>query len=131
MFKIILLTFSFISFSFACSGDCISCHPNLVKEGKLDSDHQILKECITCHKVTSDDLNKMGSLCGQDCWDCHSVEKTQKVVNPSHSSLSLCIDCHKKLNKEEFIPLESFLNEKLNKEKITPLNEFLNQELLF
>lgn len=105
MKKVILASLVLMFFSgalFACSGDCISCHPALLKNNKLDNDHIILAKCIECHKITDNDLEKMGSLCGQDCWDCHSIQKTQQVVNPSHAALNSCIECHKKLNKNPF-----------------------------
>lgn len=102
--KNIILFFSLFIIGFACSGDCIQCHPNLLKDGQLDKDHKILDNCINCHKVNEKDLAKMGSLCGQDCWDCHNVEKVSDVkLNgkqiTEHLVLTDCIACHKKLDK--------------------------------
>ncbi|WP_024953625.1 hypothetical protein [Sulfurospirillum arcachonense] len=87
----------------SCSGDCMKCHPNLVKDGSLDKDHMILTSCKECHTIENGDLEKMGSLCGQDCWDCHSVEKTKQVQNEAHYALDRCIKCHSKLNKDDFL----------------------------
>ena len=86
---------------FACDGDCIKCHPALIKSGHLDKNHEILSTCIKCHKVTSDDLQRMGAICGQDCWQCHDVKKVMKIPNKAHLSLNRCIDCHTKLDKKD------------------------------
>lgn len=101
--KSIIITLIFLSsFIFACDGDCIKCHPKLLKNGKLDDNHKVLKNCINCHQVSDDDLQKMGAACGQDCWSCHSIDKVMNVrvkdkTIDEHSSLSSCIDCHIKL----------------------------------
>ncbi len=92
---------------FACSGDCMKCHPKLLKNGKLDKNHEILSKCINCHKINSNDLERMGSLCGQDCWDCHSVEKVTSIKNKEHLSLNGCIECHKKLKKYKIFKKDS------------------------
>lgn len=97
---------------FACDGDCMKCHPNLLKNNKLDANHKILAKCIECHKTSSDDLQRMGALCGQDCWDCHSIKKVKKIVNPSHMALDSCINCHEKLDKKPFDCLDEFSSKK-------------------
>ena len=87
----------------ACEGDCVVCHPNLVKEdGKLDKDHAILVTCKTCH--TQEEMEKidMGSGCGQDCWDCHDINKVTASNVPQHKGLQACIDCHVTINKNMF-----------------------------
>lgn len=105
--KIIVLLFISFILSFACSGDCLQCHPNLKKNGLMDENHKVLKNCINCHKVTNEDLGKMGALCGQDCWDCHNVEKVSSIkikgeLILEHTVLNDCIECHKKLEKSPF-----------------------------
>jgi hypothetical protein len=107
--KNIIIVLVFVgSFLFACDGDCMKCHPSLLKKNGLDTNHKVLETCITCHQTSSDDLQRMGAMCGQDCWDCHSIEKVQKVLNPAHIVLNSCIDCHKKLDKKPFYNFEEF-----------------------
>jgi hypothetical protein len=87
----------------ACEGDCVVCHPNLVKEnGKLDKDHEILVTCKTCH--TQEEMEKidMGSGCGQDCWDCHDIKKVTASKVKEHNGLQTCIDCHLTIDKNIF-----------------------------
>jgi len=78
----------------------MKCHPKLLKKGKLDDNHKILRECKKCHQINSNDLEKMGSLCGQDCWDCHNIQKVSKVAIAEHIILNQCIKCHTKLKKD-------------------------------
>ena len=99
--SLLFIFFLTISTLFYCDGDCIKCHPNLLKNGKLDKEHQILAKCKNCHKITSKDLQKMGSLCGQDCWDCHSIKKVSNINIKEHKVLTKCIDCHIKLNLKD------------------------------
>ncbi len=48
---IISILFLFLVHLFACSGDCVACHPKLIKkDGKMDRDHMILNKCKTCHQ---------------------------------------------------------------------------------
>ena len=87
----------------ACEGDCVMCHPKLIKEnGKMDEDHAILVSCKTCH--TQEDMAKidMGSGCGQDCWDCHDIKKVTASKVKQHNGLQKCIDCHVTLDKNMF-----------------------------
>jgi len=88
---------------YACEGDCVLCHPKLVKEdGKLDKDHAVLTTCKTCH--TQEEMAKidMGSGCGQDCWECHDIQKVTRSHVPQHQGLQKCIDCHVTLDKNLF-----------------------------
>ncbi len=102
--KILLtLMLSTATVLFACDGNCVKCHPTLIKNGHLDKNHAILSTCMNCHKVDTDDLAKMGAICGQDCWQCHDVKKVMKIPNKAHLSLNKCIDCHTKLDKKNNI----------------------------
>ena len=99
----ILALFVFNSYLHACEGDCVVCHPKLVKEdGKLDKDHAVLVSCKTCH--TQEEMEKidMGNGCGQDCWDCHDIKKVTASNVKEHRGLQKCIDCHVTLNKNMF-----------------------------
>jgi len=98
-----LALFVFNSYLHACEGDCVVCHPKLVKEdGKLDKDHAVLVTCKTCH--TQEEMEKidMGSGCGKDCWDCHDIKKVTASNVKEHKGLQKCIDCHITLNKNMF-----------------------------
>lgn len=92
VFKKVLLLFVSVSLQnllFACGGSCLECHPKL-NPYINDQDHQILKECTSCHNTPS----KSGQ-CGQDCFDCHSRNKiyAQKDVE-AHQALKACKACH-------------------------------------
>ena len=94
------ILFIFTTYTQACEGDCVVCHPNLVQEnGKLDKDHAILVTCKTCH--TQEEMEKidMGSGCGQDCWDCHDIKKVTASNVEQHKGLQACIDCHVTIDK--------------------------------
>ncbi len=101
---LVLLSLFFVQLSlFACEGDCISCHPGLIKDGKFDKEHKVLKTCVTCH--TKEQMSKidMGGGCGQDCWECHDVTKVSKSGVKEHKGLDRCIKCHLKIQKESLI----------------------------
>ncbi|RAX52478.1 hypothetical protein CCY99_07480 [Helicobacter sp. 16-1353] len=103
--------------SFACSGDCTTCHFNVDYN---DKNHSVMLNCKVCH--TDEKLAKlqMQSSCGQDCFACHSVEKINMVKNEEHIALTNCISCH--------ISLKSTLQDKLNN-NINPLfnNKIFNK----
>ncbi len=99
---IAMLFISNISLS-ACEGDCVMCHPKLVKkDGKMDKDHAILVTCKTCHTQEKMEKIDMGSGCGQDCWDCHDIKKVTASKVKQHNNLQKCIDCHVTLDKNMF-----------------------------
>jgi len=87
---------------FACDGNCVSCHPKLVKNGKMDKNHKILRTCIQCH--TKKENEKNHGACGQDCWQCHDITKVNKIDIPQHRALPKCIKCHESINKHLLIP---------------------------
>jgi len=100
---IFLLLISIIGFLPACEGDCVLCHPKLIKEdGKLDKEHAILTTCKSCH--TQEEMQKidMGGGCGQDCWECHDIKKVTRSRVMQHQGLQKCIDCHLTLDKNLF-----------------------------
>ena len=106
MKKVLLMVIGLSVFNMslnACEGDCVVCHPKLVKEdGKLDKDHEVLVTCKTCH--TQEEMEKidMGSGCGQDCWDCHDIKKVTASNVAEHRGLQKCIDCHVTIDKGMF-----------------------------
>jgi len=100
---IFLLLMIFLGIANACEGDCVLCHPKLLKEnGKLDKEHAILTTCKSCH--TQEEMQKidMGGGCGQDCWECHDIKKVTRSGVLQHKGLQKCIDCHLKLDKNLF-----------------------------
>lgn len=115
-----------LEFASACSGDCVVCHPKLIKKnGKMDADHQILTQCKNCHidgtkieiidknaseitlsnirivKYKEDNLsaNTSHTECGDDCWKCHDITKVSRVKIKEHAVLKKCIECHVSIDK--------------------------------
>lgn len=93
----------FLSSLFACSGDCLSCHP-VLKESIDKPHHSMLNSCIQCHTKLPEGM----SSCGGDCFSCHSQNELISSSNiKEHSNLSSCKQCH--INKEDL-----FINDTLN-----------------
>lgn len=88
--KKIILIFIMAFQVFACSGDCLLCHPTL-KQKIDDKNHRILHRCILCHK---NNVGKTGQ-CGTDCFQCHSIQKVSNSHIPEHKTMPQCIKCHK------------------------------------
>jgi hypothetical protein len=85
--------FAFIFFSvllFACTGDCLSCHPKLAKNIDTDQRHKPMLTCIECHKP---DAQKMAD-CGADCFACHSMRKIYAAKVKEHDVIQSCRECH-------------------------------------
>jgi len=105
----------------ACSGECIACHPKLIKkDGKMDDNHKILNRCKNCHRdgtkiemldsnqsdrakfniVNVKDLNESTHTeCGSDCWQCHDIKEVSKINIAEHKVLKKCIECHISVDK--------------------------------
>ena len=93
------ICFAFTCISlFACSGACLDCHPSLLKNGKYDKDHAVLKTCIKCHSKHS---VKEDTRCGADCWDCHNIKEVSVSDVKEHQGLKDCVDCHLKLSLQK------------------------------
>ena len=95
---IVLILFSTLTYLFACSGDCLSCHPKLEKNIQQDERHKPMLGCISCHK----DNTRM-SECGDDCFSCHDIKKIETSGVEEHTVIRTCRDCHMKV--DEFIVL--------------------------
>jgi len=100
--------------SFACSSDCLECHPKLKpmeydKHNKYYKYHHFLITCTKCHPNHNE---KAMSECGADCFDCHSREKLTHTPIPEHQRLKSCTKCHKDTLKEIIPPkpVNNFLN---------------------
>lgn len=106
--KIIIVTTLFFVALFACTANCVSCHPKL--DIVSDIRHQPLATCKTCHPPESLKNTPM-SGCGTDCFSCHPVSKLTAMTQ--HKVIDDCIVCHKSMDKNPFLKNEkSFLNEK-------------------
>ena len=113
MKKLLFITL-ITSFAFACSSDCLICHPKLKpmeynKTNKQYKNHHILITCTKCHPNHSD---KGMDKCGADCFECHSQKKLIKTPIKEHQQLKKCIKCHKQNESiKEIIPEnKDFLN---------------------
>lgn len=100
----------------ACTGDCLSCHPKLVKTIDTDARHKPMLTCINCHSANP---NKMAD-CGADCFACHSMKKIYAAKVKEHDVIQSCRECHmnaadklfnmsKSLNQSNDESLKNFL----------------------
>lgn len=103
MIKKIILFLSFCLYSYACSGDCMSCHP-VLKESIKEKYHQVLTTCIACHTKTPATMTE----CGGDCFTCHSQNKLIESNRIEHQNLASCKECH--INKEDLFKNSSLNN---------------------
>ncbi|MFA6143427.1 MAG: hypothetical protein WCW84_02065 [Sulfurimonas sp.] len=81
---------------FGCTGDCMTCHPALLKTIDTDSRHKPMLTCIKCHSA---DPAKMGD-CGSDCFACHPIAKIEGAHVAEHTVIRECRDCHMKLKTQ-------------------------------
>ncbi len=81
---------------FACTGDCLTCHPNLATTIKEDKRHKPMMTCINCHSA---DPNSMAD-CGSDCFACHPMSKINGLGIKEHEVIQGCRDCHVALKQE-------------------------------
>ena len=115
--KKIVFTLLFLSISlFACTGDCLTCHPALEKEIQTDLRHKPMLTCINCHSA---DPSAMAD-CGSDCFACHPMEKIDNGVK-EHQVIPGCKACHTKM-KQEMLDITSSHDQSHLQE---PLREFL------
>lgn len=113
--KIITLLLAIYISLMACTGDCLTCHPNLVPTIKDDTRHKSMLTCIKCHPA---DPKKMAD-CGSDCFACHSMEKIDRPNVYEHKVIRECRDCHMKMKKE-------LLSAPMQQSVQQPLKQFLN-----
>jgi len=116
LLALLLLTIS--TSLFACTGDCLTCHPALLPTINSDERHKPMLTCIACHSA---DPNSMAE-CGSDCFSCHSVEKIEKANVKEHMVIRGCRDCHLQLKKALFStqPEPGQSHEKSLKEYLLP-----------
>ena len=114
MYKVLLISFAFFSFLYACTGDCTSCHP-VLKESIEKPHHVILKSCISCHKENVGPVNE----CGGDCFQCHPKQKLINSDRIEHQEIAKCKECH--------VDAKDLLAPKKKLDKSNELIELLNQ----
>ena len=107
-----LFTFSL----FACTGDCLTCHPKLVPTINEDLRHKPMLTCINCHSANPE---KMGD-CGADCFACHSMTKINAANVREHDVIQGCRDCHVGADEKIFDISKSF-----NQSQNEALKDFL------
>lgn len=91
--KTITLLFILLLPVWGCTGDCMSCHPKLLKTIDTDTRHSAMKTCIKCHAANPE---KMAD-CGSDCFACHPAAKIEGAGVKEHEVIRECRDCHMKL----------------------------------
>lgn len=101
---------------FACTGDCLTCHPKLMPTIEQDARHKPMLGCIKCHSA---DPNAMAE-CGSECFACHPVEKVEQIGVPEHAVIRGCRDCHVKI-KEQLSDIATPHNQSM----LPPLKELL------
>lgn len=123
---ILVMVTGIFSTLFACTGDCLTCHPKLVPTIETDLRHKPMLTCIKCHSA---DANSMAE-CGSECFACHPVEKIEKVDVPEHKVIRECRDCHVKLKEmvsdiasPKDQSLQMPLKEMLFDSKVSPFGE--------
>lgn len=88
-----------VGFSIAvwgCTGDCMTCHPLLLKTINTDGRHKAMLTCIKCHSANP---AKMAD-CGSDCFACHPIAKIEGSRVAEHAVIRECRDCHMKLKTQ-------------------------------
>ena len=117
--KKIVSIFIFLTVSlFACTGDCLTCHPVLEKNILTDTRHKPMLTCINCHSAVPSSMAE----CGNDCFACHPMEKINNGVK-EHEVIQGCKDCHVKMKKE----LLDITNSRDQSKIDEPLRDFLLQ----
>lgn len=91
--KIILTLFFISTYIFACTGDCMTCHPSLAKNIQNDERHKSMLGCVKCHAPNPESMAE----CGSDCYSCHPVIKMESTGIKEHMVIRKCRDCHMKM----------------------------------
>lgn len=116
--KVLIAALLFTIGLFACTGDCLTCHPALVPTINEDQRHKPMLGCIACHKANPNSMAE----CGNDCFACHTMEKINKPGVNEHKVIQGCRDCHMRMKEELFrIPQEP------GQSYQPPIKEFLLQ----
>ncbi|MDD5158330.1 hypothetical protein [Sulfurimonas sp.] len=97
---IMMLAFSV----FACTGDCLTCHPRLLPIINKDLRHKPMLTCINCHSANPNSMAE----CGNDCFACHPMSKINKSNLREHDVIQECRDCHVGEKEKLFDPSNRF-----------------------
>lgn len=114
--KYITLLILFTVSILACTGDCLTCHPNLVPTINEDLRHKPMLTCINCHSA---EPNAMAE-CGDDCFSCHPIAKINAANVREHDIIKSCRDCHVGKKEKLFDISNSF-----NQSHVETLQDFL------
>ncbi len=107
----------FFTFSlYACTGDCLTCHPKLIPTINEDMRHKPMLTCIKCHSANPNSMAE----CGADCFSCHPISKIEKANVAEHEVIRSCRDCHVEKDKKIFDISTTF-----NQSKKESVKEFL------
>ncbi len=87
-----VIALTFVAFSWACSGDCLSCHPKLQATILGDPRHEPMLGCINCHREETSGVD----ACGKDCFTCHPADKISQTI-VEHRVIPQCRECHLKI----------------------------------
>ncbi|MBN2895745.1 MAG: hypothetical protein JXK05_07635 [Campylobacterales bacterium] len=113
----LLTLFAMISATaWGCTGDCLTCHPNLIPTIQTDLRHKPMLGCIECHSADPDSMAE----CGSDCFGCHKIEKIESVGVAQHAVIRECRDCHLQMQEAAFT-----LSQPLGQSVQKPLCELL------
>lgn len=93
--RIVIFFGLMIGSMFACSGDCMSCHPALKKNILTDERHKPMLTCIACHENEEAGISE----CGKDCFSCHDVDKIDMETIVEHKVITQCRNCHMNIPK--------------------------------
>lgn len=116
MKKTVLILILFTVSLFACTGDCLTCHPVLQEHILTDKRHKPMLSCINCHSANPNSMAE----CGNDCFACHPMEKINNGVQ-EHEVIQGCKDCHTKM-KQELLDITNAHDQSKTSE---PLRDFL------
>ncbi len=116
--KYIIMILLFTFKLFACTGDCLTCHPALVPTINEDLRHKPMLTCIQCHSA---EPNTMAE-CGDDCFSCHPMSKINKPNIREHDVIQACRDCHVGEKEKLFDTSNTF-----NQSKSESLKDFLTR----
>lgn len=87
--RVIIILSLAIQWMWACSGDCLSCHPALAENILTDERHKPMLTCKKCHANEEAGISE----CGKDCFACHDIKKIDKTIR-EHDVIESCRNCH-------------------------------------
>jgi len=116
MKKLVAISIFLTASLFACTGDCLTCHPALKPTILTDLRHKPMLTCINCHSANPSSMAE----CGNDCFACHPMAKINNGVK-EHEVIQGCKNCHVKMKQE----LLDITNPRDQSRASEPLRDFL------